>query len=193
MAGRISDRAGRSLGRQDWKAQYAELSALDRRTALEPADLERLGIVAYLAGDESGSIVVHTRAHNLALENRDTRHAARSAFWIAFALIGARELTRAAGWAARARRLLEEDRVDCVECGYVMLPQALECEPHRPDDRGRLSTRRPETARGSGGFQRVVWRQRTARATSRANRCTSSSVVSQEHIQRITDSSSSQV
>jgi DNA-binding CsgD family transcriptional regulator/tetratricopeptide (TPR) repeat protein len=83
-------------------------------------------MAAYLAGHESGSIDVHTRAHNMALDRGDTRQAARSAFWVAFVLIGARELTRAAGWAARARRLLEEDGHDCVECGYVMLPQALE-------------------------------------------------------------------
>jgi hypothetical protein len=126
MAAHTGDRARGFSRRPDWKAEYAALLALDRRTTLAPADLERLGIAAYLAGDESVSIDVHTRAHNLALERADTRQAARSAFWIAFALIGARELTRAAGWAARARRLLEEDRHDCVECGYVMLPQALE-------------------------------------------------------------------
>lgn len=97
MTAHLSDRARRSPGRQDWKAEYAELSARDRRTALGPADLERLGLAAYLAGDESGSIDAHTRAHNIALENRDSRQAARSAFWIAFALIGTRELTRAAG------------------------------------------------------------------------------------------------
>ena len=126
MAAHTGDPAHRSPGRPDWQAEYAELVARDRRTALEPADLERLGIAAYLAGHESGSIDIHTRAHNVALERGDSRQAARSAFWIAFALIGARELTRAAGWVARARRLLEEDRHDCVECGYVMLPQALE-------------------------------------------------------------------
>jgi len=121
-----SNRVPQPAGKRDWKAEYAEFSARDRRTVLEPAELERLGIAAYLAGHESVCIDVHTRAHNIALENGDTRQAARSAFWIAFALIGAREVTRAAGWVARARRLLEEDRHDCVECGYVMLPQALE-------------------------------------------------------------------
>ena len=126
MAADPSERARKSPERPDWKAEYAQLSALDRRTALEPADLERLGAVAYLAGHESGSIDANTRAHNLALERGDTRQAARSAFWIAFTFIGARESTRAAGWAARARRLLEESRHDCVECGYVLLPQALE-------------------------------------------------------------------
>jgi DNA-binding CsgD family transcriptional regulator/tetratricopeptide (TPR) repeat protein len=112
--------------RHDWQAEYAKLLARDRQTALAPAELERLGIAAYLAGHEAESIEVHTRAHNLAQENGETRQAARSAFWIAFTLIGARELARAGGWAARARRLLEEDGLDCVECGYVMLPQALE-------------------------------------------------------------------
>jgi DNA-binding CsgD family transcriptional regulator len=112
--------------RADWEAEYADLSARDRRAPLEPVDLERLGAAAYLTGHQSDSIDVHTRAHNLALERGDTRQAARSAFWVAFIFIGARELTRAAGWAARARRLLEEDRHDCVECGYVMLPQGLE-------------------------------------------------------------------
>src|SRR4249919_3240969 len=82
MAADTSQRARRSPARTDWKAEYAQLSALDRRTVLEPADLERLGTAAYLAGHESGSIDANTRAHNLALERGDTRQAARSAFWI---------------------------------------------------------------------------------------------------------------
>jgi DNA-binding CsgD family transcriptional regulator len=126
MSAATRDRAPESRPRRDWRAEYAELSARDRHTPLEPADLERLGMAAYLAGDESGNIDILTRAHTLALERGDTRRAARAAFWIAFALIGARELARAAGWAARARRLLEQDRHDCVECGFVLLPQALE-------------------------------------------------------------------
>lgn len=120
------DSARTSPARGDWKAEYALLCAEDRRTVLGPAGLERLGIAAYLAGHESVSIDVHTRAHTLALERGDTRQAARSAFWVAFAFLGARDLARASGWAARARRLLEEDRHDCAECGFVMLPQALE-------------------------------------------------------------------
>jgi DNA-binding CsgD family transcriptional regulator len=126
VASHPTDRARASPASRDWKAEYAELSARDRRTALEPLDLERLGVAAYLAGHEADSIDVLTRAHSAALEKGDSRQAARSAFWVAFSLIGARELTRAAGWAARARRLLEEDRHDCVECGYVMLPEGLE-------------------------------------------------------------------
>jgi DNA-binding CsgD family transcriptional regulator len=113
-------------GPRDWQAEYAELQKLDGRTVLEATQLEQLGLAAYLAGQESDSIAVHTRAHTVALAKGDTRQAARSAFWVAFVLIGARDITRAAGWGARARRLLDENQHDCVECGYVMLPQAIE-------------------------------------------------------------------
>ena len=102
MTANATDRAQDHSGRRNWKDEYAQLSALDRQTTLEPADLERLGIAAYLAGHESDSIDVHTRAHNLALSRGDTRQAARSAFWIAFAFIGDAASSRAppAGWRA---------------------------------------------------------------------------------------------
>jgi DNA-binding CsgD family transcriptional regulator len=119
-------RARKPSGPADWGEQYAELSARDRHTPLPPAELERLGAAAYMAGDEAACIDAHTSAHNIALANRDIRQAARSAFWVAFALIGARELTRAGGWAARAQRLLEEHQCDSVECGYVRLPHGLQ-------------------------------------------------------------------
>jgi DNA-binding CsgD family transcriptional regulator len=125
MAAQTSHHGDRAAGR-DWKAEYEELSRRDRDAALPPEDLERLGIAAYLAGDESGSISIHSRAHTLALERGELRQAARAAYWISFALIGARDLTRATAWAARARRLLDEDRHDCVERGYVLLPFGLE-------------------------------------------------------------------
>jgi DNA-binding CsgD family transcriptional regulator/predicted negative regulator of RcsB-dependent stress response len=126
MAATPRDRTPRSSARRDWNAEYAALSARDRKTPLDPADLEQLGITAYLAGREPVSIDILTRAHTAALERGETRQAARAAFWIAFALIGGRELARAAGWGARGRRLLEPEHVDCVECGLLMLPQALE-------------------------------------------------------------------
>ncbi len=126
MAADTRGRKSGSPARRDWQAEYAELSVRDRETAVDPTLLERLGMAAYLAGHESDSIDILTRAHTVALQRDDTRHAARCAFWVSFVLIGARELTRAAGWGARARRLLEQGGHDCVECGMVMLPQALE-------------------------------------------------------------------
>src|SRR6185436_7415301 len=106
--------------------EYETLKARDERSALAPGELERFGIAAHLTGRDALSIEICTRAHNAALQLGETRLAARAAFWIAFSLIDARELARAAGWAARGRRLLEDEGLDCVECGYAALPAALE-------------------------------------------------------------------
>ncbi len=126
MAARGSGRAHSSPKRRDWQVEYADLLARDRREVLGAPDLERLALAVYLTGRESDSLDILTRAHSVALEHGDSRQAARSAVWIVFVLIGTRELTRAAGWAARARRLLEDAGHDCVEGGYVLLPQALD-------------------------------------------------------------------
>jgi DNA-binding CsgD family transcriptional regulator len=98
----------------------------DRTAPDQPAELERLAMDEYLAGHEAESLEMLTRAHHLSVDRGDTRLAARSAFWIAFTLIGMGDRSRVSGWTARARRLLDEDRRDCVEHGYVMLPEALE-------------------------------------------------------------------
>jgi DNA-binding NarL/FixJ family response regulator len=95
------------------------------RAPLEPSSLERSAIAAYLAGRESESLDLLARAHNLAVEAQDRRAAARAAFWMAFQLIGAGDQSRASGWLARARRLLDEHPDPCVERGYVLLPQAV--------------------------------------------------------------------
>src|SRR5579862_8182806 len=113
----------------NWQVEYAELAARDRHTPLEPRDLERLGVAAFLAGDETASIDANTRGHHRAIEGGDTQQAARSALWVAFARRSAHELTQSAGWVARARRLLDEGRHECAECGYVTLLQALELVP----------------------------------------------------------------
>jgi DNA-binding NarL/FixJ family response regulator len=92
----------------------------------DPADFERQALAEYLAGHEAESREILTRAHNLSVTRGEARLAARSAFWIAFTLIGTGDRALVSGWTARARRLLDEDRHDCVEHGYVMLPEALD-------------------------------------------------------------------
>jgi DNA-binding CsgD family transcriptional regulator len=117
---------GRDTGPWNWQAEYEQLAARDRRSALGDDELERFGIAAFLTGHPALSIDICTRAHNAALGRKETRLAARTAFWISFALLDARELARAAGWVARGRRLLEEAGLDCVERGYMMLVPALQ-------------------------------------------------------------------
>ncbi len=108
-----------------WQGDYAELSARDGRSPLDPADLERLAIAAYLIGRDGESVEILTRAHQRWLEGGNPHHAARCAVWAASSLMSMGERARASGWAARARRLLD-DRGECVERGYLMVLQALE-------------------------------------------------------------------
>jgi ATP/maltotriose-dependent transcriptional regulator MalT len=48
----------------------------------------------------------------------------RAAFWLAMRLLYLGEHGRAGGWLGRAKRLLERDGRDCVERGYLLLPEA---------------------------------------------------------------------
>jgi DNA-binding CsgD family transcriptional regulator len=89
------------------------------------SDLERSAAAAYLAGREDESLDLLTRAHTLFVDAGDRRSAARAAFWLAFQLIVGGDQARSSGWLGRARRLLDEHAEECVERGYVLLPQAL--------------------------------------------------------------------
>ncbi len=83
-------------------------------------------MAAYLTGRDSEAADTLARAHNAFLGAGDGVRAARSAFWLAFMLLNAGEAARAAGWLARARRLLDEGQHDAVERGYLLLPVALQ-------------------------------------------------------------------
>jgi DNA-binding NarL/FixJ family response regulator len=113
-------------GSRRWEAEYVDLAARDHRAPLEPAELERMAMAAFLLGRETDSIDILTRAHQLSMDRGDSLHAARCAVWAACALMSMGERARAAGWAGRARRLLDEDRHDCVERGYLAVLHAIE-------------------------------------------------------------------
>lgn len=122
----ILDRGREAYTRCGWGDAYAHLSAADREAPLGPFDLENLATAAYLTGRDDESIDILARAHQAFLGTGDTTRAARSAFWLASALIYRGDLARGGGWIARARRLLDEARHDCVERGYLLLPVALQ-------------------------------------------------------------------
>jgi DNA-binding CsgD family transcriptional regulator len=95
------------------------------KSARIPASPIQAAASAYLAGRETESLELLTRAHQAAVERGDRPEAARAAFWAAFQLMNTGDHAQASGWIARARRLLEEHGESCVECGYVLLPLAL--------------------------------------------------------------------
>jgi len=121
------DRGRESFGRQAWGDAYAQLSAADQGAPLGPEDLELLATAAYLVGREVDSVDALTRAHHECLRLGDAARAARCAFWLAFGLLNRGEMAQAGGWLARARGLLDDGHLDCVELGYLLVPIALQC------------------------------------------------------------------
>jgi DNA-binding NarL/FixJ family response regulator len=94
---------------------------------VEPDDLDRLATQAYLTGDDATSADLRAQAHAAHLERGDPVAAARSAYWLGFALMDrpARQ-AQAGGWLARARRLLDDCGTDCVEAGFLRCAQGFQ-------------------------------------------------------------------
>ena len=114
------DRGRGAFARQAWADAYSGLSAADHEAPLSPEDLERLAVAAYLAGRDDDGADISARAYHELLHLGDAPRAARCAFWLGFTLLHRGELARGGGWLARARRLLDDDRLDCVEQGYLL-------------------------------------------------------------------------
>jgi hypothetical protein len=118
--------AGRdSFRRQAWTEAFARLSAADQETPLQPEDLDLLGKAAHLLGKDEAATMVAQRAHHRYLELGDPVGAARCAFWLGFGLLEIGEFAQGGGWVARAQRLLDEGQHDCVEQGYLLLPDGI--------------------------------------------------------------------
>jgi len=120
------DRGRGAFARRAWADAYSELSAADHEAPLSPEDLERLAVAAYLAGRDDDGAGISARAYHELLHLGDAPRAARCAFWLGFTLLHRGELARGGGWLARARRLLDDGHLDCVEQGYLLLPAALQ-------------------------------------------------------------------
>ena len=99
-----------SFARHAWKDAFTRLSAVDNASPLEPEDIERLGISAYLIGNESDSLEMLARAHREWLKRDHTERAAQSAFWLGFVLLQKGQRAQGNGWIARSKRLLDEAR-----------------------------------------------------------------------------------
>ncbi len=120
------ERGRQAFGRQVWRDAFAQLAAADMESALEPADLELLAVAADLIGSAEASDEAWARAHQEYLRSGNPARAARSALWLGMSLLDRGEMAPGGGWLARARRVLEEAKEDCVEHGYVLVPEALQ-------------------------------------------------------------------
>ena len=125
--------------RQAWADAFARLSAADRGAALGPDDLERLATAAYLIGRDTESAEIWARAHHDFVARAATERAVRCAFWLAIGLLEKGAVAQGSGWLARAQRLLDDAGRDCVERGYLLLPDALQAVDAGDADRAGLT------------------------------------------------------
>ncbi|AKS31414.1 hypothetical protein AFA91_05450 [Mycolicibacterium goodii] len=117
---------GRAAYRQRaWRQAVDELTAADHHRRLSPADLELLGMSAYLVDRDDDAFEAYERAHTLYRERGAATDAARCAFWMSLGLLNRGELARAHGWAARGERLLSAQDATCAERGYLLVPAVL--------------------------------------------------------------------
>ena len=119
------ERGREAFEQRMWSEAYRALSAADREAPLDPEDLERLGIAARLIGNDAESGDLLTRLHQQLLARDDAPRAARTAVWLAIRLHFEGKTAPSGAWVARARRLLDQCGLDCVEQGYVLLPGSL--------------------------------------------------------------------
>src|SRR5687768_2608193 len=120
------DQGRESFGRQAWADACAHLSAADQEAPLGLQDLERLATAAELIGRDVHCAELLARAYHECLRLGEPARAARCAYWLGMKLRRRGEMARAGGWLARARRLIDDGQLDCVERGYLLLPAALQ-------------------------------------------------------------------
>lgn len=118
-----------ALGRQHcanraWADAFAVLSAADKATPLDAADLGLLATSAYMTGQDGLYRETLDRAYQAHVAAGETKRAVRCAFWLGMAYLFTGEFGQGSGWLANAQQILEREQADCAEFGYLMMPVA---------------------------------------------------------------------
>jgi ATP/maltotriose-dependent transcriptional regulator MalT len=114
-----------AFARRKWREAYQLLSAADRESPLEAADLERFATAAYLVGEDAHAATNWTRAHHDLINQGHLKRAARWGFWLSLHMLLAGEMAQATGWLARSQRLLKDREEACVEQGHGLIVSGL--------------------------------------------------------------------
>jgi DNA-binding CsgD family transcriptional regulator len=115
----------RAFERDAWAEAFDALSAADAASALGAEDLERLGISAHLTGRPEEAAAIAARGHVEALREGRTELAIRAAISVGLLTVQRGEMAQAAGWFARAGRLIEETGYDGRERGRLLILEGL--------------------------------------------------------------------
>ena len=111
--------------KRQWSDAFADLATVDVKDPLGPDDLQRLAMAAYLIGRHSDATAAWARAHQAHIGAGDPERAVRCAYWLWFAHLNRGEMAQASGWLTRAHEILDDCGPDCVERGYLLVPEAV--------------------------------------------------------------------
>jgi len=161
-----------SYAERAWRDAFESLVRADRTAPLEAEDLERLARSAYMVGRDDAYLDGLERAHQAHLDGGRTDLAVRCCFWIGHNLLFRAEVGRAAGWFARAQRLLDTAGLDGVERGYLLIPVWLEQMAGGHYDAGLATAAEAARVGERFGDADLVWlaRDEQARALMRLGR-----------------------
>ena len=124
--GDVLERGRESFHRKVWGDAHSLLSTADSQSPLGPEDLNLLAVASFLISQNDDSADMWARAHQEYIRLGNPTRAARCAFWLGLSLLIRGEFAQGGGWLARAHRILDEGQHDCVERGYLLVPDALQ-------------------------------------------------------------------
>lgn len=117
--------ARETFERGDWIAAFDAWSDLDPEV-LGPDDLHQLATAALLLGKEADCVAALQKAFHAHVSRDQLAAAARCAFWLSMVFANNEDMALAAGWTARADRLLDDLGEDVVERGYLRFQHMFE-------------------------------------------------------------------
>jgi len=110
-----------------WTDACDAFATADRESPLAVEDLECFAAAAHILGRARETVEIYGRAYQAHVGAGTVGRAVRCAFWLREILALRGEFAHAAGWIARARRLVEE-LPDCPQRAYLLLAEAEEQE-----------------------------------------------------------------
>ena len=127
MSNATLEEAREAFIRQAWHQAWTTYRAVAEDAQITLDDIERHAIAAHLVGEDADCRETLARGYREALAREDVTRAVRFAFWLGHGMFFTGEMGQASGWFGRARGLLSERGVDCVEWGYLLIPTGVEC------------------------------------------------------------------
>jgi ATP/maltotriose-dependent transcriptional regulator MalT len=120
-------RGRQAFEERSWAVAHDMLARTGAGQPLDAEDLERLAVAAYFVGHDDECEHAWERAHQVWMRLGDVDRAARCAFWLGLGLAIRGENARSGGWFARANRVIADAGTEVAACGYLLVPDAMEC------------------------------------------------------------------